>query len=135
MRRDESWARQRFGASRVARLATIRRDGRPRLVPVVFAVEGDRVLTAVDDKPKSSRRLARLADVALHPAVSLLVDHYAEDWTQLWWARADGNARVEDVTPRLVAALQARYPQYRSDPPPGPALVVEVTRWVGWSVA
>jgi PPOX class probable F420-dependent enzyme len=135
VRRDQSWARERFGAARVARLATVRSDGRPRLIPVAFAAEGNRVWSAVDHKPKSTARLGRLADVAAHPAVSLLVDEYAEDWTQLWWARADGEAHVEDATAQLLAPLQARYPQYRQDPPPGPVLVVEVTRWVGWSVA
>jgi PPOX class probable F420-dependent enzyme len=119
----------------VARLGTVRPDGRPRLVPVAFATDGERIWSAVDHKPKSTARLGRLADVRAQPAVSLLVDHYADDWTQLWWARADGQARVEDLTAQLLTALQDRYPQYRQDPPRGPVLLVEVTRWVGWSVA
>jgi PPOX class probable F420-dependent enzyme len=135
VRRDEGWARQRFADARVARLATVRPDRRPRLVPVVFAVTGDRILTTVDRKPKSTTALGRLADVAANPAVSLLVDEYRDDWTQLWWARADGVAWVTDATADLLAPLATRYAQYHQDPPPGPVLVIEVARWVGWSFA
>jgi len=131
MRRDRDWARARFAEARVARLATVSAAGVPRLVPVVFAVAGDRLLSAVDHKPKTTPRLRRLDDIAANPAVSLLVDAYDEDWSQLWWARADGRARVHpsyDVSP-----LVAKYPQYADRPPAGPVVVVEVTRWSGWS--
>ena len=89
-------ARQRFAAARVARLATADAAGRPHIVPVTFAVDGDVVYTAVDAKPKQSTALKRLANVAANPAVALLVDHYADDWNELWWVRADGTGRVVD---------------------------------------
>lgn len=132
MRHDEAWARARFDSARVARLATVSADGSPHVVPIVFAVAGSRLVTAVDHKPKSTRRLQRLADIAANPRVSVLVDEYADDWSALWWARADGAARVLD-TAAEVAALVARYPQYRDRPPEGPVIVVEVDRWSGWS--
>lgn len=132
MRHDEAWARARFDSARVARLATVSADGSPHVVPIVFAVSGSRLVTAVDHKPKSTRRLQRLADIAANPRVSVLVDEYADDWSALWWARADGAARVLD-TAAEVAALVARYPQYRDRPPEGPVIVVEVDRWSGWS--
>jgi PPOX class probable F420-dependent enzyme len=135
VRRDAGWARERFAEARVARLATVRSDGRPRLVPVVFALNGDRIAICVDRKPKSTTELGRLADVAVHPDVSLLVDQYSDDWSQLWWARADGHAHVEDVTDELLDPLIERYPQYRVDRPPGPVLVIAVERWSGWSFA
>lgn len=138
MRLDPAQARDRFGAARVARLATVGADLRPHLVPVVFALAGDTVLTAVDAKPKTTTRLRRLANVAVHPRVALLADEYAEDWARLWWVRADGEAAVIESGAELdqaLAALAARYPQYRSSPPAGPALVVRVSRWAGWSAS
>ncbi len=125
----------RFGAARVARLATTDADGSPHLVPVVFALVGETVWTAVDAKPKTTTALRRLDNVRAHPAVSLLVDHYADDWATLWWVRADGVATVLDVDEGRagLAALTAKYPQYQDNPPPGPVLRVDVTRWVSWS--
>ena len=125
----------RFGAARVARLATTDADGSPHLVPVVFALVGETVWTAVDAKPKTTTALRRLDNVRAHPAVSLLVDHYADDWATLWWVRADGVATVLDVDEGRAGldALTAKYPQYQNNPPPGPVLRVNVTRWVSWS--
>ena len=125
----------RFGAARVARLATTDADGSPHLVPVVFALVGETVWTAVDAKPKTTTALRRLDNVRAHPAVSLLVDHYADDWATLWWVRADGVATVLDVDEGRAGldALTAKYPQYQNNPPPGPVLRVDVTRWVSWS--
>lgn len=131
-------ARERFAAARVARLATADAAGRPHLVPVVFAVDGDSVTLAVDHKPKRTTRLKRLANIAANPAVCLLVDHYDEDWDLLWWARADGEARVlapRDASPEAaqrVAVLAARYGQYTDRPPGGPVVVITVHRWTGW---
>src|SRR5579875_3988162 len=90
-------ARRRFAQARVARLATITPDGRPHLVPIVFAVHGDTVYSAVDAKPKRTGALARLANVAAHPQASVLADHYEEDWSALWWVRGDGRARVLEL--------------------------------------
>jgi PPOX class probable F420-dependent enzyme len=127
-------ARERFAAARVARLATVSADGRPHLVPLCFAVEGDTIFSAVDEKPKATTALARLRNIEAQERVSLLVDHYDdEDWTRLWWARADGVARVETAVPDAVALLRERYPQYRSMTLDGPVIVVDVVRWSGWS--
>ncbi|MFJ8533891.1 TIGR03668 family PPOX class F420-dependent oxidoreductase [Streptomyces sp. NPDC093591] len=139
---EEDEARRRFAAARVARLATVDPMGRPHLVPVVFARRGDRIVTAVDRKPKRSERLGRLRDIAGHPAVSLLVDVYDEDWARLWWVRADGDARTllpdasdertRDEYAVAVGLLRRKYPQYRNQPPAGPAIVITVVRWSGW---
>ena len=126
-------ARRLFGEARVARLATVGADARPHLVPIVFAVAGDVVYSAVDAKPKRTRELRRLRNVAENPRVALLADHYDDaDWSALWWVRADGAARVADHDPQAIALLAERYPQYRADPPAGPVLIVEVDRWTGW---
>lgn len=130
-------ARGRFAAARVARLATADRHGRPHLVPVVFAVEGDRVYTVVDAKPKRTTALRRLANVRENPAVALLVDHYEDDdWDALWWVRADGRGRVLDPADaeavRAVELLRRRYSGQRAA---GEALAVDVERWSGWAAS
>jgi PPOX class probable F420-dependent enzyme len=129
-------ARERFAATRVARLATAGADRRPHLVPVVFALAGDTVYIAVDRKPKRTTRLRRLRNVAENPAVSLLADHYEDDWERLWWVRADGRGRVLDGSDpesrRAIERLRARYPQQEAT---GTVLAVDVERWVGWSAS
>ena len=133
---DCAEARARFAAARVARLATVRADGTPHLVPIVFTLRGDTVYSAVDDKPKRTRTLARLAHVADNPAVSLLADHYEDDWSALWWARGDGLGRVlapDDPEARAAVGLLAqRYPQQQGA---GAVLAVDVTRWSGWAAS
>ena len=129
-------ARERFATAPVARLATVASDGRPHLVPITFALLGEATLvTAVDHKPKRTTALRRLDNIAANPSVSLLVDHYDEDWMALWWARADGRARVLSAgdAREAVDALVARYAQYAEHRPHGPVIVVDVERWSGWA--
>jgi PPOX class probable F420-dependent enzyme len=129
----EDEARERFAAARVARLATADAAGRPHLVPMVFAVIGDTIFSAVDHKPKRTTALRRLANVCVNPAVALLVDHYDEDWAALWWVRAEGRGRVLEHDDAAVRALVAKYPPYGERAPTGPVLAVDVDRWAGWS--
>lgn len=132
----ENVARERFAAARVATLGTVTADGLPHLVPVVFAMSGDLIVSAVDDKPKSTRRLRRLDNVRAHGRASVLVDEYADDWTRLWWVRVDGPAEVVDATSAVgaaaVRALAGKYSQYRAVPPGGPVIVVRPEKWVTW---
>jgi PPOX class probable F420-dependent enzyme len=136
-------ARSRFAAARVARLATADRDGQPHIVPVTFALGGTAatttIVTAVDHKPKAAIRLRRLRNITENPRVALLADVYSNDWSQLWWARADGSARIIEAShPEhglAVALLADRYPQYRDQPPSGPVIAVAVARWSGWAFA
>jgi PPOX class probable F420-dependent enzyme len=126
----------RVTAARVARLATTDPDGRPHLVPIVFAIEGDRLYSAVDRKPKRSSRLRRIENARGRPDVTILVDHYEDDWSRLWWIRLRGRARVLDEGPeheRALELLREKYPQYQSEPPEGPVLAVDVTDVREWS--
>jgi PPOX class probable F420-dependent enzyme len=125
----------RFAQAPVARLATVTPEGIPHLVPVVFAVDQDRVYTAVDAKPKKTQRLRRLTNIEHNPNVSLLADHYTADWTRLWWVRADGVATIhaDDEAMRTgYRLLRVKYQQYQSVPLTGPVVVVAVHRWAGW---
>jgi PPOX class probable F420-dependent enzyme len=119
-------------AERVARLATVGSDGRPHVVPICFALDGDTLYTAVDDKPKSTRRLRRLANIEANPCVEVVVDHWDEDWSRLWWVRLSGTARVVDHDARALELLQAKYSQYREAPPAGPFVVMTVERRTEW---
>jgi PPOX class probable F420-dependent enzyme len=134
---DPDEQRARFAAAPAARLATLRRDGSPRLVPITFVLLDGLVCSAVDEvKPKTTTRLARLADVRRDPRVGLVVDHYADDWSALWWVRVDGTAAVHEDGPlreRALDALVAKYPPYADARPDGVLLVVTPSRWTGWS--
>lgn len=128
--------RRRVAAARVARLATAEEDGGAHLVPICFALADDVVYSAVDSKPKRSRDLRRLRNVRARPWATVLVDHYEEDWSRLWWVRISGAARVLDEGDEetgAIALLVAKYPQYQREPPAGPVIAVEITRLRHWS--
>ena len=120
----------------MARLATIDPDGRPHLVPIVFALDGDTLYSAVDRKPKRSTTLRRIENARARPDVTILVDHYDDDWSRLWWIRLRGRARVlddGDEREHALALLRDKYPQYRSEPPEGAVLAVDVTETRDWT--
>ena len=129
---DEARCRARLSAARVGHLATVRPDGRPHVVACCFAVQGDRLWTAVDAKPKTTTRLQRLDNIRAHPWASLLADHYEEDWSQLWWVRVDGAAEVIDSGDAALDALAAKYEQYRAARPAGPVIAITPERWRSW---
>ena len=134
MNRDD--ALRLIDAARVARLATVTPDGEPHVVPIVFAIEGGDLVTAVDHKPKRSRDLRRLENLRANPRASVLVDHYSDDWETLWWVRIDGPARIVESGEQFdsaVDALVARYDQYSDRRPEGPIIRVAMERVVGWS--
>lgn len=135
-------SRDRIEAARIGRMATVRLDGTPHIVPITFATSNETVVTAVDAKPKRTTNLQRLENLRANPAVSIIVDHYADDWSALWWIRIDGIAKVVDrelvasdarVRTAATKALIAKYPQYQVTPPDGPVIIVQPTRWTMWS--
>ncbi len=124
---------------RVARLATVDEQGRPHVLPVCFAVVDGALYTPIDEKPKHGDPLAlrRVRNILTHPEVCLVADHYVEDWTRLAWLQVRGSAALtvdpEERGPAL-AALRARYPQYRSmDLESRPLIRITVTHVVGWA--
>jgi PPOX class probable F420-dependent enzyme len=135
---SDAEARARLAEARVARLATADASGVPHLVPVTFALSGDALVIAVDHKPKRTWDLRRLRNIRENPRVAVLADHYSDDWTRLWWVRADGFATViEDEAGRAdpVSLLVAKYPQYRETVPAGPVIAINLTAVSGWSYA
>jgi PPOX class probable F420-dependent enzyme len=133
---DPSLLREKVAGSRVARLATTDPDGRPHLVPIVFALHDDTLYTAVDAKPKRSRTLRRIENARERPEVTLLVDHFEDDWNKLWWVRVRGSARVlddGDEARRALAMLAEKYDAYRDQPPAPPVLAIDAHEWRGWS--
>jgi PPOX class probable F420-dependent enzyme len=136
---NEQEARERFGDARVAHLATVGSRKQPHLVPITFVLgsgpSGDAVCFAVDGKAKTTRDLKRLENIAANPKVSVLVDFYDDDWRQLWWVRADGEARIVEGGATFTVALQGlakKYPQYAEEPPAGPVVLIDVDRWQLW---
>lgn len=136
---DRDQARALATGARVARLGTLSNTGRVDLVPMTFAIVDDVMYTAVDHKPKRTTELKRLENVRATPEVSVLVDEYDDrDWSTLWWVRLRGLARVVESGPEYeqgIDALVAKYEQYRSTRPSGPAIVVELIRWQWWSAS
>ena len=135
VRLDPAEARALFAAAPVARLATVRPDGSPHIVPVCFAFSGETIYTAVDHKPKATAALARLRHIAAEPRVALLADRYEDDWSRLWWVRVDGDATVVEAAHErhnAQAALGAAYGQYAESPPEGPVIAVRPRRFIGW---
>jgi len=133
---DAKAERRRLEEARVARLATADGSGKPHVVPVTFAIEDETVFFAVDAKPKRTTNLKRLRNMAANPSVSLLIDHYEEDWSRLWWVRVDGRARVltdEAQAQHAVDLLAGKYEQYRKARPSGPVVAVAIERISGWS--
>jgi len=130
--------REVLAGAAVARLATVRPDGRPHLVPITFASqEPGLIVTAVDHKPKRTTNLQRLRNVEAHPAVSLLVDHFDDDWAALWWLRIDATARVvvdEPDRTLLTAPLVGKYAQYLARPPTGPVIAMEIDAITSWNL-
>jgi PPOX class probable F420-dependent enzyme len=121
--------------AQVACLATIDEHGAAHLVPICFVRAGDELYTAVDQKPKRSRDLKRLANLRRDPRASVLVDHYDDDWSRLWWVRLDGTARILEQGAefeRVLELLAHKYAQYAAEPPRGPVIAMLVREWRGW---
>jgi len=140
---DDKEARERFAAARVARLATVGSRKQPHLVPITFVVgtgPGGRsaLCFAVDAKPKSTTQLKRLENIGRNPKVTVLVDFYDDDWSLLWWVRADGEARIVEAGRTFDAALDglaAKYEQYAETRPAGPVVVIDVDTWRHWEAS
>jgi PPOX class probable F420-dependent enzyme len=135
---DFGWVDDALPAARVGRLATTGNDGAVHLVPFCFAVVAGLIVSAVDHKPKRTVRLQRLRDIEASGRATVLIDHYEEDWSRLWWIRVVGPAAVHeqgsDVDVAARQALVQKYAQYAGRAPAGPVYSIaidEVSAWRG----
>ena len=125
--RDEAWSLLR--ASDHGVLATVHAERGVDAVPVVFAVDGERVLLPVDTvKAKSTTRLQRLVNLEHDPRCVLLVDHYDEDWSTLWWVRVHGKATVVDGADEALA----QFVPYRERGSVAATIVLQPGVVTGW---
>ena len=133
-----AWAVALLRDARVGRLATADAAGHPLAVPVCYAFDGARVYSAVDAKPKSTRNLRRLRNIAANPYVSLVVDVWDEDWSRLCWVMVEGRAEVLTTGPEFTGAIDRlveKYPQYRQlrlDRQQGAVVAVTPERVLAW---
>jgi PPOX class probable F420-dependent enzyme len=135
----EPWVTEALRDARVARLGTLGVDGAVRLVPICFAVVDDHIVSAVDHKPKRTGQLRRLDDMVASGTATVLVDHYEDDWTRLWWVRIGGRATVHEPGDRAAVpaleALVAKYAQYRDAPPTGSVYRIAIDEIRSWRYA
>jgi PPOX class probable F420-dependent enzyme len=127
--------RPRVEQARVARLASLDAKRRPHVVPICFVLSGDVLYSAVDRKPKRSPRLKRPENIRANPGVTVLVDHYEDDWSRGWWVRLRGQGRVVggcQERDRALALLAEKYPQYRAEPPVDAVIAIDLDEWLGW---
>jgi PPOX class probable F420-dependent enzyme len=129
----------RASSARVGRIATVRPDGTPHVVPFVFAlVEAGgtiRLYWAVDRKPKTSTELQRVVNIRANPPVEVVIDEYDDEWNNLWWVRLRGTGRVvesDDERASALDALTAKYASYAGDPPDGDVVAIDVRSVVRW---
>lgn len=130
---DDQTMRVRVSEARAGRVGTIDERGRVHLVPIVFVIDGDMLYSSTDAGPRLPKRLRNMAR---DPRVTVLVDDYSEDWSQVWWVRLRGIGRVVRDGPehdRARQLLAAKYPQFGGDPGDGAVMAVDIAEWSGWS--
>jgi len=119
-------------SERVARLGLLDEQDRPRVLPVTFALADGVIYSAIDSKPKRSSEPARVRYLRRRPEAALTVDHYADNWAELAWVQVLVRVELLDRDEQGLAALTAKYDQYRSEPPPGPVLRLVPERALHW---
>lgn len=133
---DRTEALTRLRDSQTGHLATVRPDGTPHIIVVTFALDGERLVTAIDHKPKTTTRLQRIINIEHQPRVSFLVDSYSFDWTRLWWVRSDGAAVILKSGVGHESAIEhlaVKYPQYQERPPEGAVIAIDIDHITGWT--
>lgn len=123
--------------SRVARLGLLDGAGRPRVMPVTYAIHDGAIWSAVDRKPKLPGEPARVRYLRRRPEAALTVDRYSDDWQELCWVQALGRVDVlaVEAAPEAIEALAGKYEPYRREGPQGPLLRLTPERLLCWRAA
>jgi PPOX class probable F420-dependent enzyme len=131
------WAVDMLERERVARLAFVDADDRPRVLPVTFALAEGAVWSAIDDKPKRTAAPARVRYLRRRAEAALCVDVYDDDWSRLAWVQLLGRVDVLAVEEGAAGldALTTKYAPYRERTPPGPLLRLAPERILHWRAA
>ena len=126
-------------SARAGHLATADANGQPHVIPVCYVFDGQTIYSVLDSKPKSTllRQLRRVRNILANPQVSLVVDHYEEDWTRLQYVMVTGDAELlesgEEWT-RSIVMLREKYPQYQvMDLGESPVIKITPVRFVPWA--
>lgn len=132
------WEEELVRESRVARMATVDEKNNPHVVAIVYAFDGKRLFTPIDEKPKkdSSKKLRRIRNIENNRAVTVLVDQYHEDWSRLAWVQLRGRADILTegrVYEKGISLLNEKYMQYSDMRLDDKSLiVVHPTKIVSW---
>ena len=126
-------------SARTGHLATADVKGQPHVIPVCYAFDGESIYSVLDAKPKTTplKNLRRVRNILANPQVSLVVDHYDEDWKQLQYILVSGNAEMlesGEEWAQAIANLRQKYPQYKSmDLNNSPVIKINPARYSPWS--
>jgi hypothetical protein len=138
MRLGEDEALARLAVHDHGILCTMHAERGVDAVPVAYVVDEDGYVGVPVDrvKPKASMRLQRERNLEADPRATLLIEHWdRDDWSRLWWVRAELRWQGDDAAGReadLAARLAGRYPQYR-DQPFARVLVLRIVGVTGWA--
>ena len=127
-----------IASARVAHLATADSNAVPHVIPICFAYDGSFFYSAIDQKPKRTygMNLKRTRNILSNPQVALILDHYEEEWSQLWYVLIKGQGELlqsgqEHRT--AIELLRQKYPQYRTmDIEGNPVIKIKPTAIVSW---
>jgi PPOX class probable F420-dependent enzyme len=115
-------------------LATLHPERGVDAVPVVFAVAQGLIAVPIDTvKPKRHVRLARLENLRRDGRCVLLVDRYADDWSELWWVRVHATAEIAPSPTDWIDALADRFPPYRQAGAVAGVIVLRPRTVSGWA--
>jgi PPOX class probable F420-dependent enzyme len=135
---DEGACIERLRSKDHGVLATLHPGRGVDVVPVVFALDGRRIVIPVDTiKQKRTTDLQRSKNLRADPRCALIVEHYSEDWDDLWWVRvhATGSECPDGELDAARGLLAARHPRYRTEGSIASALILDPNAMSGWAAA
>jgi PPOX class probable F420-dependent enzyme len=134
MQMDADRCREQLAAAHHGVLGTVHADRGVDAVPVVFVVVGDLIVIPIDTvKPKAGARLQRLRNLEADHRAVLLVDHYDDDWSALWWVRVHGPAHEAEPSVDQLEQLATAFPAYEVPGAVTSVIVLRVDQVSGWT--